>query len=829
MKRYLKVVIWLMVAAVVVSSAVGGGLWYFWSSSLPYIGNLKDYNPPVITEFYSADGEIIGRFWKEKRIVLPIDQIPRNLINAFVAAEDDQFFEHKGVDYLGIIRAVVKNQLAGRKKQGASTITQQVARLLLLKSQEKKYRRKVREIILSLQIEKHFSKEEILFLYLNEIYLGSGAYGVESAARTYFNKGVSELNIAECAMLGGLYQAPSRYSPINNFEKAKIRQNYTLNRMREEGFITEAQFKEALETEIIVNETREEENTFDRSPWFSEYIRRYIESHYGTDLLYNGGLKVYTTVNLDMQRKAVAALQKGLRELDKREGYRGPLGSLQPEEYDTLKNETDEGFKENPPVKDMMVKGIVDSIDDETGQASVWVGSLKCLLTLKDMEWARKPDPDVAHYLGEARLKKISDALKPGDVILCRLDKPVEPDKNVKPDINTEPVESVEDLGDIDNAENADDTEDDTQPFDWTISLEQQPAVQGALFSMENSTGKVRAMVGGYDFKLSQYDRANQARRQPGSAFKPIIYAAALDNGMTPADVILDTPYISSLNPDEEPWRPKNNKQTFYGPTLFRKALISSLNVITVKILKQIGVRTVVDYARQMGIESELSADLSLALGTTGLSLSEITKTYSAFANNGLLAEPYYIERVEDRDGLILEENHPSLKRVIPEDTAYIITDILRGVVQEGTGWRVRALGRPAAGKTGTTDSLWDAWFVGYTPELVTGAWTGYDNMTPMGKNETGSRASSPIWLYFMSEALKGKPVQDFIAPESVVFVKIDKKTGLLASPYSKETVFQSFKKGTEPTEYAPRPEAPKSGNFSEFDMDFNEDKELQN
>ena len=789
MKKYIKVIVWLVVVAVVVTSAIGGGLYYFWSSSLPYIGNLKDYNPPIITEFYSSDGEVIGRFWKEKRILLPIEQIPRNLVNAFVAAEDDQFFKHKGVDYLGIIRAVVKNQLAGRKKQGASTITQQVARLLLLKSQEKKYRRKVREIMLSLQIEKHFTKEQILYLYLNEIYLGSGAYGVESAARTYFNKSVSELNLAECAMLGGLYQAPSKYSPINNFEKAKIRQKYTLNRMLSEGFITDDQWKEALETEIIVNESREEENTFAKCPYFSEYIRRYVEKQYGKDLLYNGGLKVYATVNLDMQKKAVAALRKGLEELDKREGYRGPLKSVQPEEYESIKNETDEEFKKTPPVKDLIVKGIVDEVDDEAEQASVWVGNLRCLLPIKNMEWARKPNHEVSYF--SVKLKKISDAIKPGDIILCRLDKPAE----------------------------------EEQPFDWVISLEQEPRIQGAVFSMENRTGKVRAMVGGYDFKLSQYDRANQSKRQPGSSFKPIIYAAALDNGMTPADIILDTPYISTLNPDEEIWRPKNYKKTFYGPTLFRNSLIKSLNVITVKILKKVGIRTVIDYARRMGIESELSPDLSLALGTSGLSLSEITKTYSAFANNGLLSEAYYIERIEDREGLVVEENHPDQREVIPQDTAYVMTDILRGVIMAGTGQRARALKRPAAGKTGTTDSLWDAWFIGYTPELVTGVWVGYDDLTPMGKGETGSRAASPIWLYYMSEALKGKPVQDFIAPDSVVFAKIDNETGLLASPYSKKTVFQSFKKGTEPTEYAPKPEAPKSGNFSEFDMDFTEEK----
>ncbi len=781
MNKYLKIIIWLIVFAVVVASAVGGGLWYLWSSSLPYIGNLKDYNPPVITEIYSSDGEVIGRFWNEKRIVLPIEKIPRNLINAFVAAEDGQFFEHRGVDFLGICRAFIKNQLAGRKKQGASTITQQVARLLLLKSQEKKYKRKVREILLSLAIEKKFSKEQILFIYLNEIYLGSGAYGVESAARTYFNKSVSELNIAECAMLGGLYQAPSKYSPINNFKKAKIRQKYTLDQMLEDGFITKEQWKEALDTPIIVNKEKEED-TFKKCPYFTEYVRRYLEKQYGKDLLYNGGLKVYTTVNLDMQRKAVAALQKGLKELDKREGYRGPLSSGHPEEYESIKKEIDENFNTEPPAEGMILKGLVEEVNDETGEATVSVGSLKCLLPLENMTWARKPDPDVAYFL--ARLKKISDAIKPGDIILCRLEKPAE------------------------------------QPFDWTVSLEQEPRVQGALYSMENKTGKVRAMVGGYDFNKSQYDRANQARRQPGSSFKPIIYAAALDNGMTPATVILDTPYISSLNPDEEIWRPKNYKEKFFGPTLFRNSLILSKNVTTIKILKKIGVRTVINYARKMGIESELSPDLSLALGSSGLFLSELTRTYSVFANNGMLAKPYYIEKIEDRDGLVIEENHPDLQQVIGEDTAYVMTDILKGVIREGTGWRAKALKRPAAGKTGTTNDLKDAWFIGYTPELVTGVWVGYDTSVPMGKDETGSRAASPIWLYYMSAALEGKPVQDFIAPDSVVFAKIDRDTGLLASPYSKETVFQSFKKGTEPTEYATRPEAPKSGNFSEFDMD---------
>lgn len=803
MKKFLKILVWIMVVAFAFLLATGAGLWYVWSSNLPYIGELRDYNPPIITEVYSEDDQVIGRFWTEKRIIVSLDQVAEDLKNAFVAAEDDQFFKHRGVDFIGIIRAIIKNQLAGRRKQGASTITQQVARLLLLKSQKKVYRRKVREIILAFQIEKTFTKERILFLYLNQIYLGSGAYGVEAAARTYFGKSALELNLAESSMLGGIYSSPSRYSPLNNFDLAKSRQKFALDQMLEEGFITEAQRKEALETEIILD--RDKENTFKKSPYFTEYIRRYVEKQYGRDLLYNGGLKIYTTMNLSMQRKAVSALQKGLRELDKREGYRGPLKSIGPEEYETILMEVDEQLQLTPPAEGMIVKGIVEEVDDETEKAVILIGSLRCLLPLENMIWARKPNPEIAHLY--AKLKKISDAIEPGDLILCKFE------EKVKEETEEENQQEAE------GAEN----EEGKKPDSWIVSLEQEPIVQGALFAMENKTGKVRAMVGGYDFYLSQFDRVNQAKRQPGSAFKPVIYAAALDAGMTPSTVILDTPYVSSLNPEGDIYKPENYTETFYGPTLFRTSLIKSRNVITTKILRKIGVNTVIDYARRMGIESDLAPDLSLSLGSSGLSLKEMTRAYSVFANDGLLVEPFFIEKIEDREGLIIQENQTYTKEAIPEDTAYVMTDILKGAITEGTGWRAKALNRPAAGKTGTSNDLRDAWFIGYTPGLVTGVWTGYDTMVPMGENETGSRAASPIWLYFMQAALEGKPVQDFIAPDSVVFAKIDAEKGLLASPYSEKTVFQSFKKGTAPTEYTVKPEAPKTGNFSEFDMSFPE------
>ena len=783
MKNVIRILIFGFAALCIFLIVIGAVLYYFWSSNLPYIGSLKEYNPPIITEIYSDEGQVIGRFWDEKRIVVSIDQLPMQLINAFVAAEDARFFKHEGVDLLSIFRAFIKNLVAGQIEQGGSTITQQVTRSLLLKSQERTYKRKAREAILSLQIEKNFSKEQILFLYLNQIYMGHGTYGVEAAARTFFDKKTTELNLAESALLAGLPQAPTRYSPIQGLDKAKARQKYVLERMREEGFITKAEEIEALDTPIVI--TGKGESSFEKSPCFTEYVRRYLEKQYGRDLLYRGGLRVYTTVNLDMQRLAQEVLIEGLSELDKREGYKRPIRSIKPEEIEMFNREVGEEFDLNPPEIDSIVQGVVNSIDDENKRVIVTIGKESGILPLSEMKWARKPDPEVAYY--GASVKKPGDALKRGDVILCRIKEKMAP------------------------------------PYSWGLSLEQEPLVEGSVFVIETGTGQVKAMIGGRDYSLSQFNRAVQARRQPGSAFKPIIYSAALDAGMTPSTVILDTPYISTMNPDEEVWRPKNYKENFLGPTLFRTALIQSLNVITVKILKSVGVENLINYARRMGIESDLAPDLSLALGSSGISLKEITTAYSVFANGGLLVEPFFIERIEDRRGMILEENQTSYKEAISIDTAYVMTDLLKGVVTEGTGWRIRALNRPAAGKTGTTNDLRDAWFIGYTPSLVTGVWVGYDDRRPMSKGETGSRAASPIWLNFMSRALEGQPVEDFIAPESVVFSKIDTQKGLLASSYSEKTVFQAFKKGTEPKEYTPKPGIAKSGQFPQFDMDFGE------
>jgi penicillin-binding protein 1A len=761
----------------VLVTGAGAVLWYVWSSNLPYIGSLTEYHPPVISEVYSEEGEVIGRFWEEKRIAIPLDRVPKHLIQAFIAAEDARFYEHEGVDLLSILRALINNVMAGRIEQGGSTITQQVAKSLLLKDTGKTYRRKVREATLSLQIEKEFPKERILYIYLNQIYLGQGAYGVEAAARTYFDKNASELNLAESAMLAGLTQAPSRYSLLLHFDRAKIRQKYVLERMREETFITEREEKEALALPIQIN--RAAESSFDKAPYFTEHVRRAVELKYGRETLYREGLKIYTTLDLGMQRSAQWAVEKGLLELDKREGYRGSLRSVRQEGTGTTRKPVSQEPKDETLRPGVTVQALVEKVDDKKKETSIRIGDTAGLLPFSEMKWAKRP--------GATTPKSPKDVLREGDLVLVSLKEPGPP------------------------------------PFEWTCSLEQVPEVQGALFAMEVQTGRVRAMAGGRDFGASQFNRATQAKRQPGSAFKPIIYAAALDWGMTPSTVLLDAPYLSSLNADEEIWRPKNFKEKFFGPTLFRTALVQSMNVITVKILKQVGVSYVLSYAKRMGIESELSPDLSLALGSSGLSLSELTRSYAVFANGGSLVDPIFIHRIVDRHGRILEENVPAKKQVISCETACVMTDLLKAVINEGTGWRSKALKKPAAGKTGTTNDLRDAWFVGYTPSLVTGVWVGHDDRKPMNQGETGSRAANPIWLYFMAEALRNRPSENFPVPEGVVLVKIDPTTGLLPGPNPTKLLTQAFKAGQEPKESSPAPQAPKAGQFIPFDMESEE------
>jgi len=768
--RGAKIVRWLLAAFIftVISGVIGVvGVYFYLSKNLPKIATLKDYRPPVITTVFSDDNRKIAEFFKERRIVVPLSQMSSMLKNAFIAAEDARFYNHKGIDVLSIIRAFFKNIEAGAIVQGGSTITQQVAKSFFLTPQ-KSYVRKIKEAILAYRIDRKFTKEEILFLYLNQIYLGHGAYGVEAASENYFGKSAQGLNLAECAILAGLPQAPSRYSPFRYPQRAKQRQIYVLNRMVGEGYITNLQTTDAINRVLDIKPRR---NLYiEEVPVYTEHIRRYIAKTYGNDILYEGGLKIYAAVNVEMQKIARQEIENGLNALDKRQGYRGPIEHLPPEAIESFSKALQDELDMSPLEDGRIANGVVIEVNDKNNTVTVRMGKALGVIRIDDMRWARKPNLEVAYY--EARVNHPGEVLKVGDVIQARVKQKI---------FNTDR---------------------------WWLALEQTPKVQAALLCIESETGYVKVMLGGRDFRESQFNRAVQSRRQPGSAFKPIIYASALDKGFTPATTIIDSPIVYQDINHDFTWKPRNYKEKFYGPTLFRDALAKSRNVVTIKILKDVGIDYAIDYARKLGITSNLNRDLSIALGSSGVSLLELVRAYSVFNNLGYLVNPVFITKILDRDGNVIEEAELVREKVIEESTAYIMTSLLEGVVKHGTGRRVLALKRPVAGKTGTTNNLHDAWFAGYSPRYTTGTWVGFDDENSLGKGETGSRAASPIWLGFMQKILAGKSVRVFQVPEGVVFSNIDAETGFLPIPESKKTIFECFKEGTVPTEYTKKPDS---------------------
>ena len=756
----------LFILAVIAGCAAMTAGFYYFSQDLPKINTLNDYRPAIVTNVFSDDGRKIGEFYKERRIVVPLSDMPANLLNAFVAAEDSRFREHPGIDVKSIIRAFIKNFKAGSIVQGGSTITQQVTKSFLL-TPERTYERKVKEAILAYKIEKKLSKDEILFLYLNQIYLGHGAYGVEAASENYFGKHVKDLSLAECAVLAGLPQAPSRYSPFHHPELARQRQVYTLNRMKEEGMISNLEATEALNAKLDIKPRK---NWFiERVPCYTEHVRRYVEKKYGQDMLYTQGLSIHAAVNIELQKIARNAVNKGLLDLDKRCGYRGPIKNIPALQVEDFSRSVAEELQGSRPVKGEVYTGVVLKVDDHNEVTHVRVGNVTGIIRLETMTWARKPNPKVSYQY--AKIKKPSQALKTGDVI---------------------------DLKVLDEM---------TAEKEYEFALYQEPVAQSALLSIEAETGHVKAMIGGRDFKDSQFNRAVQSRRQPGSAFKPILYAAALDKGYTPATTIIDSPVVYEDKIHDRVWKPNNYAHKFYGPTLLRQALTNSRNIVSIKILQDIGIGYVIDYAKKLGITSPLAQDLSISLGSSGVSLLELTTAYSVFSNLGYLIEPVFITEIYDRDNRLLESSKLIRKKVIDMGTAYLMTSLLESVVQAGTGQRVKALNRPAAGKTGTTNDLHDAWFMGFTPRYTTGVWVGLDQGAPIGRGETGSRAASPIWLDYMQHALEGKSVREFTVPEGIISVKIDADTGLLPSAQSENTIFESFKEGSEPSEHTPSPD----------------------
>jgi penicillin-binding protein 1A len=657
--------------------------------------------------------------------------------------------------------------VAMEMREGASTITQQLARSLFL-TQEKSLKRKAKEILLALKIERMLSKDEILEMYLNQIYFGHGAYGVQAAARTYFAKDIGDLALAELAFIAGLPKAPTNYSPYFNPERAKQRQGVVLKRMLDEGFLTDDEFRAAYRQDLYFAKYQPQEQI---APYFLEYLRQQLTATYGEELVYKGGLNVYTTLNVEMQTAAVDAVREGLRAIDKRQGFRGALahGQTPPESWES---------GGAPLKRGDIVEGVVTKVGPQ--QAAIVVAGGSGVLPIEDAAWARKrlspPDFRTAEMRGGAALNNI---VAVGDRILVR-------------------VTRRDDRG------------------GYSFALEQDPVVEGAAIALDPRTGAIRAMVGGYDFKRSEFNRAVSARRQPGSAFKPFIYAAALEAGWTPSSMLIDAPVIYDDPVLERVWKPTNYEDRFYGPITMREALIHSRNVATVKLLEDVGVQRAIDFARRVGIASPLAKDLSLGLGSSSLGLLEITSALGVFAAEGRRVEPSGLRSVTDHAGNVLAYYEPVPAEAVSRETAYLITNMLEDVVQSGTGIRARALGRPVAGKTGTTNEFADAWFVGYAPNLAAGVWVGFDDRRSLGDREAGASVALPIWVNFMREAFKDLPVQAFAIPDGIVFAKVDPKTGELAGPNAPAKV-EMFVRDTAPT-VVPNP-APSVSRFRQLDQ----------
>lgn len=771
---------WLTLAGGIVSLSALAGAYFYVARSLPQFETLADYQPPAITRVYSEDGQTIAEFYEERRIVVPVANMPQKLIQAFVAAEDSNFFEHQGIDIISIFRAALKNIKAGGIVQGGSTITQQVAKSLLL-TPERKFSRKFKEAILAWRMEQRFSKREILYLYLNQIYLGHGAYGVQAASENYFDKNVEELTLAECSILAGLPQAPSRYSPYRHYQRAKDRQLYVLKRMLANGYIDDAQAQQAYATELTIHPRAD--NSAAGTGYFSEQVRRYLEQEYGKKLLYTGGLQVHTTMNLAMQQAAQNAVRKNLHNHDKRQGYRGVVRQLSEQEAILALQEQEATLQEKPIKEGQIIEAIVTGGND-TG-LTLQIGPHSTTIAREKIAW-----------VGPVTL--IPSTTEP---IIQNADQ-----KGLIISIGSVILVKVINLAD----------------HKLEVDLFQQPLAQGALLAMDPATGFVKAMVGGYDFATSQFNRVLQSNRLPGSAIKPLIYSAAIDKGYTAASVFLDTPLIykeTTVDGEEREWKPKNYGNKFSGPTSLRTALTHSYNIITIKLLNKIGVGYTSRYLKKLGITSPLNHDLTMALGSSAVTPLELATAYSVFASGGIKTAANYITHITDRNGRILQSVDPAdfphglasdqklirleRQRVISKQTACLITNMLESVVQQGTGWRAKALKRPVAAKTGTTNNLKDAWFAGYIPQLVTVSWVGYDQESYLGKSETGSKAAAPAWVDFMLQAAKQLPVENFPIPDNMEFHPTDPITGLLGTEDSVTAHIEMFSPGTAPTRYA--------------------------
>ncbi len=726
-------------------------LWIY-SNKLPDYKFLKNYKPPVSSKLYSGNGVLVSDFSSEKRIFVPFEAIPSVVINSFLSAEDKNFFYHPGVDAKGIVRAIknnIKNALKSKRLEGASTITQQVAKNFLL-SNEVSFDRKIKEAILAFRIERALSKERILELYLNQIYLGEGSYGIASASLRYFDKSISELNYSEAALLAALPKAPSRYNPYKNIKLAKYRRDLVLKNLYENQYIDQNLLNELINTDIKLN--KRQRIYLEDSRYYVEDVRKNVIDTYGFDKVYKQGFNIKTPIDLNLQTKASAALRKGLEQYDRRRGWRGPLIN---KKISKNWNKNLDKFKLEKSLEWEIA--IIKKINKFEANIET-ENNLKGKIKFENLNWTRK---------------NIGELFKVGDLVYVKK-------------INQEDYE-----------------------------LKQLPAVNGGIVVMDPFTGRVLAMAGGFSFNKSEYNRVTQAKRQPGSAFKPFIYALALENNFTPSTLVLDAPIVLEQGIDLKMWKPENYGKKFYGPSTLRTGVEKSRNLMTVRIAQEIGLNKITNFSKKLKIYERPEELMSISLGSAETTLLKMTSAYSSFVNGGKLVEPIFIDRIQDSEGKTIfknklrfckdcdlisytSENLPQIKnnykQIFSPQTAYQMTSILEGVVQRGTGKKLKDLNLQLAGKTGTTNKNTDAWFIGFTSNLVIGVYVGFDNPRTLGKFETGSKTALPIFKEFVKSSVNNHEARPFKVAKGIKMMVVDASTGKKADSNSKSTIIESFK-----------------------------------
>ena len=732
-----------IVALFVIAAILGtvSGVFFAFAGDLPQISALDDYAPSTISRVYGARGEVIGEFAIQRREVIPYEAISPRLKQAILAAEDSEFEQHFGLSIPRIV-VTLMTDIIYRRMHGASTLTQQLARKLFL-TDDKTPERKIKEALLAIQIEKRYTKNEIFTLYCNQMYFGHGVYGVEAASRFYFGKSAKDVTLEEAALIAGILQGNVRQSPFVNMDAALRRRNYTLTRMADVGYITYDQAEEARKKPIVI--AADPSTHQSAAPYFLEEVRKELEGRYGAKQIYENGLSIQTALDLRLQEAATRALEDGLRRIDKRRGFRKPRRNVVTEGH------TIEAFRQPRWDRGMHDGDIVPAVvvDVEGATIRARAGALNVTIDRKGSAWAGKA---------------AGQLVTRGDLIETKL------------------------------------LTVDAAAQTATGQLEQPPAVEGAVLALDNRTGQVRAMIGGYSFERSKFNRATQAYRQVGSAFKPIVYTAAIDRGYTPATILMDTPTAFSTGEGQPPYTPLNYDRQFEGPVTLRHALEQSRNIPAVRMMEQLGPRQVVNYARRLGLESPLPPYLAVALGAAEATLSEMTSAFAVFPNQGVRMRPYSILKVTGREGNVLEENRPEPKDAIRADTAYVMTNLLRGVVQRGTAAKAASLNWPIGGKTGTTDDYTDAWFIGFDPDITIGLWVGLDQKKPIGPNQTGSEAALPIWIDIMKGWIgdRTEPPK-FEPPGNIVFVLVDKGSGGAVEEGAPGAISEAFIAGTQP------------------------------